>query len=77
MAALRYPELTLTLHGDLRLDEIDTRIAAVGTQSWQLRAMRTQRRVGSAPRAAQNRATAGFRELLIPQEEVQRRDQCI
>jgi hypothetical protein len=31
MAALRYPELTLTLHGDLRLDEIDTRIAAVGT----------------------------------------------
>ena len=31
MAALRYPELTLTLQGDLRLDEIDTRIAAVGT----------------------------------------------
>jgi hypothetical protein len=31
MAALRYPELNLTLHGDLRLDEIDTRIAVVGT----------------------------------------------
>ena len=31
MAALRYSELTLTFQGDLRLDEIDTRIAAVGT----------------------------------------------
>jgi len=31
MAAFRYPELTLTFQGDLRLDEIDTRIAAVGT----------------------------------------------